>query len=192
LEFKLVSFVQQIPATLYVAAFTAFVTASATLTGIFITNKANNERLALQLNREQDVKQKELMRSKLEDLYILFKQWDQNISMVYLNRTSVMAGAINYTSALEMDKDRGEKNTVDFSRIEMLIDLYFPTLKQDYLKVIEARGRVNKIMLTHQNQSLSGNVDGKNFLHPFLSAQDSFDKETDKFIKLIAEQANYI
>ncbi len=104
-----------------------------------------------------------------------------------------MSGDIDSKSVLEMDeKNIGEKNTVDFSRIEMLIDLYFSKLKPDYAKVIETRGRVNKIMLTHQKQYLSGDIDGKNFITPFLNAQDSFDKETDRFIKLIAEQAEQI
>lgn len=188
----MVSFFQQVPATLYVAALTGFITAIATLSGVFITNQANNGRLSLQLKHEQNKKHKELIRNKLEELYILFKQWDTNISTVYLNRTSVMAGDLDYKSALEMDKNRGEKSTVDFSRLEMLIDLYFPRLKPDYVKVIEARGIANKIMLSHQNQCLSGDIDGKKFLNPFLTAQDNFDKETDKFIKLVAEQAEHI
>lgn len=74
----------------------------------------------------------------------------------------------------------------------MLIDFYFPTLKSDYAKVIEARRIANKIMLTHQKQYLSGNTDGKKFTTPFLNAQNSFDKETDRFIKLITEQAEQI
>jgi hypothetical protein len=188
----MVSFFQQVPATLYVAALTGFITAIATLSGVFITNRANNERLSLQFRHEQNEKHKELIRDKLEELYILFKQWNTNISIVYLNQTHVMAGNLDYKNALEMDKDRGEKGAVDFSRLEMLIDLYFPRLKPDYVKVIEARGMANKIMLSHQNQCLSGDMDGKKFLNPFLKAQDEFDKETDKFIKLVAEQAEHI
>jgi hypothetical protein len=192
LESKLISSFQQVPATLYVATLTGFITAIVTLTGVFITNQANNERLRLQLKHEQNEKQKELTRSKLEELYILFKQWNSSISTSYLTRTSVMAGELDYKSALEMDKDRGEKSTVDFSRLEMLIDLYFPSLKPGYMKVDEARGIASKIMLAHQNQCLLGDVDGKKFLAPFLNAQDNFDKETDKFIRLIAEQAERI
>jgi hypothetical protein len=67
----MVSFFQQVPPTLYIAALTDFITAIATLSGIFITNQANNERLSLQFRYEQNEKQKELIRSKLEELYIL-------------------------------------------------------------------------------------------------------------------------
>lgn len=107
-----------------------------------------------------------------------------------------MAGDLDQKSALEMEmeKDKSDKRTVDFSRLEMLIDLYFPMIKSDYVKVIEARGIANKIMLSHQNQCSLRDIhgkefDGKKFLTPFLKAQDNFDKKTDKFIKLIAEQA---
>ncbi|KGF72298.1 hypothetical protein DO97_10855 [Neosynechococcus sphagnicola sy1] len=74
----------------------------------------------------------------------------------------------------------------------MLIDLYFSRLKPDYVKVIEVRGIANKIMMSYQNQCLSGDIDGKKFLNPFLKSQDDFDKETDKFIKLVAEHAEHI
>jgi hypothetical protein len=107
-----------------------------------------------------------------------------------------MAGDLDQKSALEMEmeKDKSDKRTVDFSRLKMLIDLYFLMIKSDYVKVIEARGIANKIMLSHQNQCFLRDIhgkefDGKKFLTPFLKAQDNFDKETDKFIKLIAEQA---
>jgi hypothetical protein len=38
-----------------------------------------------------------------------------------------MAGHLDQKSALEMEmeKDKSDKRTVDFSRLEMLIDLYF-------------------------------------------------------------------
>lgn len=186
------SFFQQVPATLYVATLTGFITAVATLTGIFFTNQANNERLRIQLNYEQKEKQKELIRSKLEELYILFKQWHTNITSVYLTHASVMAGKLDYKSALEMEKDRQEKSLVDFNRLEMLIDLYFPKLKPDYVKVIEVRGIASEIMLAHREQCFSDGVDGKKFFDPFLKALDNFDKEIDKFIRLIAEEAKHI
>jgi hypothetical protein len=183
---------QQVPATLYVAALTALISAIATLSGIFITNQANNERLNLQLRHEQNEKHKELIRNKLEELYSLFKQWHTNISIVYLNRTSAMAGELDYKSALEMDINREEKRTTDFSRLEMLIDLYFPRLKPDYAKVIEARDMASEIMLSYENQYLLGDIDGKKTLNPFLKAQNNFDEEIDKFTKLVAEQAEHI
>lgn len=188
----MISFLQQVPATLYVATLTGFITAVATLTGVCVTNQANNERLRIQLKHEQNEKQKELIRSKLEELYILFKQWNTNITTNYLIQTSVMAGKLDYKSALEMNKDKGEKSLVDFSRLEMLIDLYFPKLKPDYVKVIEVRGIANKIMLAHQEHCLSGSVNGQKILDSFLNAQNNFDKETDKFIQLIAEQVEHI
>jgi hypothetical protein len=186
----LIGFFQQVPATLYIATVTGFITAVATLVGIFITNQANNERLRLQLKYEQNEKQKELIRSKLEELYVLFKKWSMNISTVYLTQTGVMAGKLDYKSALEIQKDGGDKSKVDFDRLGMLIDLYFPRLKSDYGKVIEVRDVANKIMVAYQNQCLSGDKDGKKFMNSFLKAQDNFDKETEKFIQLIAEQAD--
>ena len=188
----MIDLLKQIPVTFYIAFLTALFTAVATLSGVFITNKANNKRLALQLNHEQEIKQKQLMREKLEELYLLFKRWTFIIDMTYINHARAMKGDIDYQTMLDMEVERDNKNTFDFNRIEMLIDLYYPNIKPAYEGLIETRTKANQFMLAYGNQCQEGNTDGKKFLAPFLDAQNKFSQEAEKVIKVIAEQANLV
>lgn len=188
----MIDLLKQIPATFYIAFLTALFTAGGTLAGVFITNKANNKRLALQLNHEQEIKQKQLIREKLEELYLLFKRWTSITDMMYINHARAMKGDIDYQTMLEMDVERDNKNTFDFNRIEMLIDLYFPNIKPAYERVIGTCTKANQFMLSYGNQCLEGNTDGKKFIAPFLDAQNKFSQEAERVIKLIAEQANLV
>lgn len=188
----MIDLLKQIPATFYIAFLTALFTAGGTLAGVFITNKANNKRLALQLNHEQEIKQKQLIREKLEELYLLFKRWTSITDMMYINHARAMKGDIDYQTMLDMEVERNNKNTFDFNRIEMLIDLYFPNIKPAYEIVIGTRTKANQFMLSYGNQCQEGNTEGKNFLAPFLDAQNKFSQEAERVIKLIAEQANLV
>jgi hypothetical protein len=180
---------QQVPVTLYLTVFVGLFTATATLSGVWITNQANNKRLDLQLKHELQEKDREIIRGKLEELYILFKQSTTFIASAYLSRTEVMAGETNLKSALDIESKETGIGLCDFNRLEMLIDLYFHNLKPDYARVIQAREVTNKIMLSHQSQYLSGDIDGKKLVQPFLKAQEDFERQVDSFIERLAEQA---
>jgi nucleoside phosphorylase len=129
----------------------------------------------------------EIIPSNLEELYVLVKKWIQNILMCYLDETAIMAGELDSKSALDFAIARQENNSFDFGRIEMLIDLYFPRLKADYLHVIKIRGIANKIMLEHRKRHSSGCTDGRKFITSFLEAQRNFEEEGNKFIEIITE-----
>lgn len=188
----MINFFQQVPATLYSACLTGFITAVSTLSGIFIANKANNERLHLQLEYERNEKQRELALSKLEELYVLFKQWEVTVLSTYIARISFMAEKFGYESILKMEKEIVERNKGDFNRLEMLVDLYFPRLKADYVRVLAVRDAANEIVSAHQDQYLSGDKNAKDLVPEFLKAQADFDQEAQKFIQLIADQAKNV
>jgi nucleoside phosphorylase len=132
------------------------------------------------------VSQKEAIPSNLEELYVLCKAWINNILILYLNRSAVMAGHIDFKIPWEVETD-SQYVKHDFNRLEMLIDLYFPMLKLDYLHLIQVRGIANKIMIEQMKQCLLGDLDGRRFLNPFLEAQENFEKEGSKFMELITE-----
>jgi hypothetical protein len=128
--------------------------------------------------------------SRLEELFILFKKWTLNIELIYINHARAMKGDIDYQAMLDMVIEQCNKNSFDFTRIEMLIDLYFPNIKPAYERLIETRTKANRFMLEYGNQYVEGNTDGRRFLAPFLDAQNEFSQEAERVIKLIAEQAN--
>lgn len=186
----MIELLQQIPITLQIAFITATTTAVATLTGVFLTNKANTARLILQQENERVIKQNELMRDKLEELYLLSKKWITYMEITYLNYTRAMDGQFDEKTLLDIEIKRGNENTDDFSRIEMLIDLYFSNIKLAYDDAMKAREKASKFMLLYEGQCLEKNTDKKKFVEPFLKAQEEFSQESKRMIKVIAEQAN--
>jgi hypothetical protein len=186
---KMTDLLQQVPVTFYLSIFVGLFTAIATLTGVWITNHATYKRLDLQLKHELQERDREIIRSKLEELYILFKQYTTLISSIYLSRTGVMAGRTGMKDALDIESKAAEESVCDFNRLEMLVDLYFPSLKPDYARVIQAREVASKIMLTHQSQYLSGGMDGKKLVQPFLKAQEDFSEEVKNFTRRLSDKA---
>jgi hypothetical protein len=57
----------------------------------------------------------------------------------------------------------------------LLIDVYFPSLRPDYDKVIEARTKLNRIEGAFKRSYESGDIDGEPFLKPFVAAQLSIE-----------------
>jgi hypothetical protein len=128
--------------------------------------------------------------SRLEELFILFKKWTLHIDLIYIKHATAMKGDIDYQAMLDMVIEQCNKNSFDFTRIEMLIDLYFPNIKPAYERLIETRTKANRFMLEYGKQYVEGNTDGRKFLAPFLDAQNEFSQEAERVKKLIAEQAN--
>lgn len=104
---------------------TGVITATAALAGIFLTNRENNKRLALQLNNENN-KHREVMREKLEELYVQFRKWSLSVEYFYEDHISFLKGKIDLEALQNLAYKR--ENNFDFNRIEMLINLYFPDL----------------------------------------------------------------
>jgi hypothetical protein len=174
----------------YATILTAFITAFATLSDVFLSNRSQKERFELQINNEKILKNNELLREKLEELYLLFKGWSTHVEIVYINHTRGMAGDLDYKAVVDLEIQRGKEITDNFGRITMLIDLYFPNLRDEYNIVDQARSSANEIMQEYRNNCFDGKYDGKRFVQVFLSRQKIFSETANNFQKLIAQQAS--
>jgi hypothetical protein len=174
----------------YATIFTAFITAFATLSGVFLSNQSQKERYELQINNEKSLKNNELLREKLEELYLLFNAWSTHIEIVYINQTRGMAGDLDHEAVLDLEIQIGKEVTDNFGRIKMLIDLYFPNLRDEYNIVDQAKSSANEIMLEYRNNCFDEKYDGKRFVQVFLSRQREFSETANNLQKLIAQQAS--
>lgn len=194
----MVSVLQQVPATVYVA----FATSIATLGGVLITNKANSNRLLSQFNHEKDKlllqlehdknsDRQELLRGKLEELYILFRSSHDDLLFNFVSMHKNRGGTVGFSSSFELRINMVLDYTVPLEslhRIEMLINLYFPSLKDNYEKVVQARSEANKIMWNSSQK----NDDLKDYLSSFEDAITRFHRQSEQFIKLISEHIKSI
>ena len=59
----------------WIALVTAVLTSTLTLIGVWLTNSANNRRLKIQLDHERKIKEEELNRERIEELYIISNKY---------------------------------------------------------------------------------------------------------------------
>jgi hypothetical protein len=175
--------------TAYTTILTNLIIAASTLIGVFITNKAQKERLELQITNENTVKNNELMREKLEELYLLFKEWTKYISITHMYYTEGVAGHLDYSSVMDLVLERGKENTENFDRITMLIDLYFPHLRDEYNIVETTQKSANEIISEYTKNHLDGMTGKRCLVQLFSSRQELFSQQSNIFQNIISQQA---
>lgn len=146
---------------------TALIVSISTLLGIYFTNKFNSKQAKVNLEFTRDQKMVELRLQKLEELYLLFEQWEAFLSSTYLIYSHVYIGKLNYTQVLDMVNNKSEKENVDFHKIQMLVNIYFSEIRDDYEKVIATRSSLSKYLSDPSKNNLKTNN--------FFNDQEEFD-----------------
>jgi hypothetical protein len=177
---------------IYLSSITAIITATATLLAVYLTNKGNTSRLLLQLEEERKTKSSILLREKLEELYLLASKYATSLAAYYLPYLSVMKGELEYNQALEMTIERGRKESPDFDRLQMLIELYFPSLSKSLNQLIENRDKANDILFAHKAEYKKGNRNNQEFLEQMLAALKQINQSSNTFKSSIILQEKKI
>lgn len=142
------------------------------LLGVSLTNRFDTKK-----------RRQEMLRVRGEELYILNEKWLNGLTGYFLRRASVMQGKSTYNEALDLDIAEGSRpQPHDFSRLEMLIDVYFPATRPAYDRVTAGRAALNKIASEHKRAYEKGDLDGQGYLKPFQQAMKDVD-EAGKALK---------
>jgi len=171
--------------TLFVAA----ITGGSTLAGVWLSNRNSREQLKLQLSEHRDKDKETTIRAKAEELYELTDAWLKALGSNYLYVAGVMQGKLTYNQCLDLQITQGDKCAYKFSKIEMLLEIYFPKIKPSYEKVLEVRTAINSIVADHKRSYETGDLDGKKFLEPYFKAQELLEQYGEEFKSIIAECA---
>ena len=110
----------------------------------------------------------------------------------YLPIVRVMQGEITYDQALDMQIAHGKNVRTDFSRIQMLVDLYFNRLQEDYRELINARDLANSVVRHHKEAYKNGDLAGGRFVEPMRSAQLVLEKRAQIFRTSIVNESRRI
>lgn len=141
-------------------AFSTIVGGGIALLAVFLTSRSDAEK-----------RRKELLLGRGEELYALSGKWINYLFGCYQRRDYVMAGKLTYNQILDLEIADGRQNTFDFGRIEMLIDVYFPSTRPAYDRLIKGRDNLSVIVSQHKRAYEAGDTDGTGFREPFLKAQ---------------------
>lgn len=181
----MVELLKSIPVAFYAAVLGSLIA----LTSSYLTNRSNTRRLKLQFELERETKEREFIRDKVEELYLLHEEWLNVFASSNLPFISLMKGEITYNDALDMFIDGNKNRTVDFKRLQMLVDLYFPEVKASFDRLATARDEVNKIKSEHKRQYKRGNIDGTAYVMPFIEAQQKLEGEASLVKEQIIQQS---
>ncbi len=121
----------------------------------------------------------EALRERGEELYRHLDRWLNAIAGYCIRLNSVMQGKLTYNQFLDLEIEDGkQERDFDFSRIELLIDLDFSSLRAAYESLIGARTAMNRIASEHKRAYEDG-LDGARFLGPFIAAQKTLEARGD-------------
>jgi hypothetical protein len=174
-----------IRATIYPAILGALIA----LISVYLTNRSTTQRLRLQFELEREARNKDFIRDKLEELYLLHEAWLNALATSYLPFLSVMKGEMTYDDALDLFIKNNKSPTVDFKRLQMLVDLYFPEIKVAFDQLSAARDGANAIKSAHKREYKAGHLDGLPFALPFIEAQQLLQKQALVVRAQIIEQS---
>jgi hypothetical protein len=158
---------------------TAVLVSISTLLGIYLTNKHNSKQAKVNIEFTRDQKILELRLEKLEELYLLFEQWTTDLTNIYLINLRVYVGELTYMQAMDLvNKNYGQKNN-QFQKIQMLVNVYFSEIRDDYDKVISTRSSLSKYLSDPSKNNLKTN--------DFFNEQEDFDDICKQFINKLSD-----
>ncbi|MCJ8326232.1 MAG: hypothetical protein MJK08_03935 [Campylobacterales bacterium] len=171
---------------------TSFITGSVALLSVYLTNRANTKRLALQLEHESGIKNKSFTRITIEELYELTDKWLKNLFITNFNLTLVMQEKLDYKQYIDITIKNAKTDDINFSRLEMLLYIYFNELTPFYNKVIDKRTELNEISTIYVHAYDRGDTNGKHYIKSFVKTQEELESLGELFKKEIANKARSI
>lgn len=125
------------------------ITGLVALLAVFITNRFNLEKLRLEHAIDSDKTKSEVLRDRGEELYVGLSQWIEETSKIHLGLAGVMTGNYGYKEFLVEVEKTNEKLSLGLSRLEMIVNIYFPEVANEYTDLTAAGREASGIMLKY-------------------------------------------
>ncbi|EDL58366.1 hypothetical protein [Gimesia maris] len=174
---------------IYLVLFPAIITGIFTLGAVYLTNKQNNHRVKSQQRHEFEISRENIYRDKLEELYTLFNKHSIQLLAHCNNRMNVMDGRTTYIEAFEAEAEYFKSQPITFERLEMLVDLYSPSLRDGLKNYFQARDSIADIIQDHKIKSEQGEIDGEQHYQSMVSNIDHLNSVIIQFKSMIAAQS---
>lgn len=171
---------------LYLVLFSAITTGVFTLGAVYLTNRQNGKQVKAQQKHEITLSREKVHREKLEELYTLFNKHSLELLSHYVVIMRVMEGELSYNQALDIQVDNKEKELPKFERLEMLVDLYFPSLRKGLDQYFRARDGAGEVIQDHKIQYKQGNFDGEFHFKSMLDKLDDLELAINQLKSMIA------
>ncbi|WP_461534566.1 hypothetical protein [Spongorhabdus nitratireducens] len=182
--------ISQIPATAWTAIVTALLTSMLTFFGVAYTNHSNNKRLKIQLEHERKLKQDDIIRERLEELYVESKKYMSATVMYFFPYLKVMEGELTFNQALDTTLEK--KREHNHERVFLIMDMYFPELRQTFTEVEAQRDVAHDILHRYKVRYKTGQIDGAEFIPDFQDALELLTVKTSQFERHVSSLSRQI
>lgn len=168
---------------------------AATITGlvaIFSSFLASSNSIKVQnLQREHDseTKKKSFMLERGEELFVSINKFATQTAVVHLPLYAVMKGELTYNHYLDHLISRTKKIDYDPTRIELLIQVYFPELSREYDIIRGKIDELNDVIERHKcTYKDSGGEEAPQFILPLQESQLTLENEFENLKSKIASE----
>jgi hypothetical protein len=141
----------------------------------------------IESKKEKD-KLKNIKREKLEEAYIQFSKWFSDFSINNLGIIVVMQNVLEYDEYTKKRKEYSENLVIDFTKLEMIINIYGDNLLTDFSLIMTKRDEISKIKFIYMDSKKMNEKDLDNYEKKNLeinSLGNSFKEKIAENIKKI-------
>jgi len=182
---SVIEILSKVPATAWTAIVTAIMTSGVAYISIAYTNRENNRRMQSQHEHERKLRHDEIVRKRGEELYVIVKKFCKRVVSDHFPYVRAMKGQLSYSDALYMTIKSGEKQNYDPERMNMIVDIYFPTLSEHISALVHINAKVLGVREEFRDRYEEGSVKNKKRVSHYLD-------EINKLIKATKELENKV
>lgn len=156
----------------------------------WLTSRANRKQMRTQLEHEEKMHRQRVSKERLEELYVQVTHWSNALFADTLSLTLVMEGHHSYNQYLDavIEDQANRKDSLDFSRLEMIVKVYGGAVQVAFNHAIVARAKINDVKAEHKSAYLK-QKSGKPFLKLLMDAQEELSVACDNLKADIAKAA---
>jgi hypothetical protein len=99
----------------------------------------------------------------------------------------VMQGKLTYNQCLDLDIAAGKNSDFDFTRIELLIDADFPSLRGAFDNILAERAKLHKVEAAFKRSYEAGEERGDEFSPGYVDLQQSLESLGQSLLSKITE-----
>lgn len=178
-------FEKNIPSMFVIAG--SLVTGLLALLGGWLANRNNLRQLDRRLHHEEASEKREVLRTRLEELYSLVSQWANDVVTHHMTYQRVMVGELSYNQALDLEiasKQGGNAN-----RLFTLAELYFPSTRQALEKLKELRDEASRIRSDFKSEYKQGKLTSQRHSKALIDVLNRFNAAVREYQNALAAYA---
>lgn len=170
----------------------AAVGAGSAILGAYLSSRQSLKMYKLQSSEEDEGAKRKLRIERGEELYGMLSVFGKNIVGNNLLLYSVMRGETTYDKHLDFVIAQDLKSDYDVNRMDMLLEVYFPQLEQQYGVMMANLEEHNRVITEHKGAYQSNPSSGKSYIAPFSAAQKNFVESIDALKRSLSTEIRSI